>query len=108
MPASRSRPSGFANLLNDSPFEPSSSQTSSLEFVLDEQLVRDLLNRLVEGSSGCSVEQLEQINRELMETLWKMRGEYNRNLVASKLVNVFHETIGDIEEMQRILQASQL
>jgi hypothetical protein len=61
----------------------------------------------VEGSSGCSIEQLEQINRELMETLWKMRGEYNRNLVASKLITVFNDTILDIEEMQKVLQASQ-
>ena len=53
------------------------------------------------------MEQLEQINRELMETLWEMRGEYNRNRVAARLGDVFNETILDIEEMQRVLQASQ-
>jgi hypothetical protein len=42
-----------------------------------------------------------------METLWKMRGEYNRNIVASKLITVFNDTILDIEEMQKVLQASQ-
>jgi hypothetical protein len=66
-----------------------------------------MLTRLVEGSSGCSIEQLEQINRELMETLWKERGEYNRNLVADKLVHVFNQTITDIEDMQKVLAASQ-
>lgn len=107
MPTSRSHPS-FANLLNDSPVEPTSSQASSQkDLILDDYFVDDLLKRLVEGSSGCSIEQLEQINRELMETLWKMRGDYNRNLVASALVQVFNETITDIEEMQRVLNASQ-
>jgi ATPase family AAA domain-containing protein 2 len=105
---SKSRPSGFANLLNDSPVEPTSSQVSSQkDYIIDDTFMDDLLRRLVEGSSGCSVEQLEQINRELMETLWKMRGEYNRSLVAAALVNVFNITIRDIEEMQRVLQASQ-
>jgi hypothetical protein len=108
MPAPKSRPAGFANLLNDSPVEPTSSQASSQkDIIIDDYFVDDLLKRLVEGSSGCSIEQLEQINRELMETLWKLRGEYNRNQVASALVSVFNETITDIEEMQRVLQASQ-
>jgi ATPase family AAA domain-containing protein 2 len=108
MPSSRSRPAGLASLLNDSPVEPTSSQASSQkDIIIDDLFVDDLLTRLVEGSSGCSIEQLEQINRELMETLWKMRGEYNRNLVASKLITVFNDTILDIEEMQKVLQASQ-
>jgi hypothetical protein len=105
---SKSRPTGFANLLNDSPVEPTSSQASSQkDMILDDIFMDDLLRRLVEGSSGCSIEQLEQINRELMETLWKMRGEYNRNQVAYALVQVFNTTITDIEEMQKVLQASQ-
>lgn len=108
MPAPTSRPSGFANLLNDSPVEPTSSQVSSQkELVLDDYFLQALYTRLVEGTSGCSVEQLEQINRELMETLWTMRGEYNRDLVAQKLSKVFTETIIDMEEMQKVLQASQ-
>jgi hypothetical protein len=108
MPTSKSRPAGLASLLNDSPVEPTSSQASSQkDIIIDDLFVDDLLTRLVEGSSGCSIEQLEQINRELMETLWKMRGEYNRNLVASKLIGVFNDTILDIEEMQKVLQASQ-
>ncbi|OWP03398.1 hypothetical protein B2J93_7416 [Marssonina coronariae] len=104
-----SYPTGFANLLNGSPAEQISSQGSSQkEIIIDEGFVSDLLTRLVDGSSGCSIEQLEQINRELMETLWKMRGEYNRSRVASTLAGVFNETITDIEEMQKVLDASQL
>ncbi|KUJ20907.1 AAA-domain-containing protein [Mollisia scopiformis] len=107
MPTSKSHPS-FANLLNDSPVEPSSTQMSSQkDFIIDDYFVDDLLKRLVEGSSGCSIEQLEQINRELMETLWRLRGEYNRNQVITALVQMFNDTITDIEEMQKVLNASQ-
>ena len=98
----------MANILNDSPVEQNSSQASSeKDLIVDDQWLDDLLNRLTEGSSGCSVEQLEQINRELMEFLWQKRGEYNRTLVGFELTNVFNTTIRDIEEMQKVLKASQ-
>ena len=109
--ASTSKPSGFANILNDSPVdEIASSQISSQgnEYISDSYFVDSLLVELVNGTNGCSVEQLEQINRELMETLWKLRGEWNRNVVAAKLVEVFNVTIKDIEAMQEVLKASQL
>ncbi|RDW78433.1 hypothetical protein BP5796_06285 [Coleophoma crateriformis] len=103
-----SRPAAIADILNDSPVEPNSSQASSQkDFILEDFFVEDLLGKMVDKSSGCSIEQLEQINRELMEALWKCRGEWNRNVVVKTLVNVFNETIQDMEEMQRILQASQ-
>lgn len=101
------KPAAMANILNDSPVEPASQISSEKDVVIDEFFLRDLLKRLTEGSSGCSIEQLEQINRELMATLWEYRGEYNRNRVAAKLIEVFNETILDIEEMQKVLQASQ-
>jgi ATPase family AAA domain-containing protein 2 len=101
------KPSKMVNILNDSPVEPTSQASSQKDIIIDEVFLQDLLTRLTEGSSGCSIEQLEQINRELMAALWDMRGEYNRNRVAAKLVDVFNETITDIEDMQRVLQASQ-
>lgn len=74
---------------------------------MESYFLEDLYRKLVDGSSGCSIEQLEQLNRELMDSLWAQRGEWNRNKVAANLVDVFNETIRDIEEMQRVLQASQ-
>jgi hypothetical protein len=98
----------MANLLNDSPIESTSSQASSQkDFIVDQEMLDDLLSQLTEGTSGCSIEQLEQINRELMDTIWKMRGEWNRTRVAIELVRIFNEVIQDIEEMQRVLQPSQ-
>jgi hypothetical protein len=106
-PLTVKRPSNMANILNDSPVEPTSQASSEKDIIIDEFFLQDLLKRLTDGSSGCSIEQLEQINRELMATLWDMRGEYNRNRVAAKLADVFNATITDIEDMQRVLQVSQ-
>lgn len=103
-----SRPAGFANLLNDTPVEPNSSAMSSQkDQIIDEAFVANLLRHLVDGSSGCSVEQLEQVFRELMDTLWTMRGEWNRSLVTANLVQVFNSTIHDIEATQKVQMASQ-
>jgi ATPase family AAA domain-containing protein 2 len=97
----------LANILND-PAEPPSSQTSSQkDIILDESFVNSLLETFTAKSSGCSIEQLEQVNRELMNTLWEMRGEYNRTRVATELSKVFNEAIKDIESMQKVLQPSQ-
>jgi hypothetical protein len=107
-PSSRSRPGSMSHILNDPPVEATSSQVSSeKDLIADSQWMEDLLNRLTDGSSGLNVEQLEQLNRELMETLWKERGEYNRMKVAYELIAVFNETVKDIEEMQKVLKASQ-
>ena len=101
------KPANMAKILNDFPVEPVSQESSEKDIIIDEFFLQDLLKRLTDGSSGCSIEQLEQINRELMATLWRMRGEYNRNRVAAELIVVFNDTITDIEDMQKVLQASQ-
>ena len=101
----------MSHILNDSPVEPveptSSQLSSEKDLIVDSQWSDDLLLRLTKGSSGLNVEQLEQLNRELMETIWKMRGEWNRAKVVYELTQVFNETVKDIEEMQKVLKASQ-
>lgn len=88
--------------------EPTSSQASSeKDLVLDENAFEDLFHQFVRKSSGCSIEQLEQINRELMNELWNLRGEWNRVSVANSLAIVFNDTIDDISNMQKILKPSQ-
>lgn len=107
LPKPKSSTAALANILND-PAEPPSSQISSQkEIIIDEKFVDDLLLTFTSKTSGCSIEQLEQIYRELMDTLWKMRGEYNRTRVGTAVSAVFNEAITDIEAMQRIFQPSQ-
>jgi hypothetical protein len=75
--------------------------------VLDEGSVYEFHMTLADRTSGCSVEQLEQIYRELMDEIWRSRTEWNRMTVLNKLMTVFNDTIGDIELVQGALVDSQ-
>ncbi|KAI1005799.1 Tat-binding 7 [Podosphaera aphanis] len=103
----KSHPTGMANLLNDSPAEPTLGQVSSQdELLIDHLYIESMITQFVDRSINFSVEQLEQINRELMDGLWRMRGDWNRTHVMNRLVNIFNETARDIEDMQRIITAA--
>lgn len=104
------RPSGS---LHDSPSiehsrNPGNSDSSpSQQPVIHEGQVENFLDDLTERTSGCTIEQLEQINRELMDEIWKTRGEWNRMKVLGSVKKVFNETISDIEHIQGLLEPSQ-
>ncbi|KAK1756160.1 Tat-binding 7 [Echria macrotheca] len=85
----------------------STSVGSSQQPVIHDGRTSEFLAMLVDRTSGCSVEQLEQINRELMDEIWRTRGEWNRMKVLSALTSVFNDTIGDIELVQGMLEGSQ-
>ncbi|CAJ2505918.1 Uu.00g000480.m01.CDS01 [Anthostomella pinea] len=98
----------MANLLNDpTPDEQSQSQRLSQQVELDDTSADLLLDALTKRTSGCTIEQLEQINRELMSEIWRSRGEHNRMKVLSSVTRVFNEVIEDIQLVQRVLQQSQ-
>ncbi|KAJ4326385.1 TAT-binding protein-like protein 7, AAA ATPase [Neodidymelliopsis sp. IMI 364377] len=77
------------------------------QLLLEESSVAQLHSKLVSASSGCSLEQLEQVNAALMETIWQHRREYNRNKVITAVADAFNVIIQDIDEMQKILKQSQ-
>jgi len=84
-------------LLND---EPPASKEDQPILVSDPAISDQLFDELVEKTSGCSVEQLEQIYSALMDTIWRTRGSWDRTKVANKLREVFEEVLADMEEMQ--------
>ncbi|KAK3682641.1 hypothetical protein B0T22DRAFT_290854 [Podospora appendiculata] len=91
------------------PFPPrnsGSSGVSSQQPVIHEGRIHEFLQTLADRTAGCSVEQLEQIHRELMDEIWKTRHEWNRMLVLSTLTSVFNDTISDIELVQGALQST--
>ncbi|QSZ35162.1 hypothetical protein DSL72_008029 [Monilinia vaccinii-corymbosi] len=101
-------PSPGSVLADDSQIEVDSTQSSSQkEYIMTESYAVELLQKLTDGSSGCSIEQLEQINRELMDYIWKKRGDWNRNRIFTELAHVFNDTMLDIEQMQKVLEPSQ-
>ncbi|KAI1867014.1 hypothetical protein JX265_007590 [Neoarthrinium moseri] len=105
----------MANLLNDPlPEETSQSQrqsggsSASQQHVELDRLSGDLfLDELTKRTSGCTIEQLEQLTREMMAEIWRTKGEHNRTKVLQAVTRVFNESINDIESMQRVFQASQ-
>ncbi|KAI0122560.1 AAA-domain-containing protein [Daldinia grandis] len=106
----------MANLLNDPPLdEPSQSQSqrqsgvssASQQVELDDSQAYYFLESLTERTSGCTIEQLQQIYREMMVELWRTRGENNRMKVLNSVTRVFNEAINEIESVQGMLQPSQ-
>ena len=98
-PAPPRHTSNLGAILNDEEPKP--------QLLLDEAHLIALHENLVKQTSGCSLEQLEQINAALMDAIWKHRADYNRNVVIHKVQDAFNAIIVDIQAMQQILKWSQ-
>lgn len=98
---------GVKDILNDPQSDPRNSGSSASQSMSIEVGVRDFLEDMTEKTSGCTVEQLEQINRDIMDTIWRLRGEWNRQRVLNDVTRVFNTTINDIEELQGMGPLSQ-
>jgi hypothetical protein len=77
------------------------------QLIIDHERIRALHAELVKRSSGLSLEQLEQVRASMMDTIWKQRGNWNRNQVWAAVLKSFNETIQDIESCQAVLDPSQ-
>lgn len=77
------------------------------KMLLDHGYLKQLHDELTQRTSGCSVEQLEQINTNLMDYVWRMRGEWNRTHVAAGIAQTFNAVLEDMQEMQEIGPISQ-
>lgn len=98
-PAPPRHASNLGAILNDEELKP--------QLLIDEGQLESLHENLVKQTSGCSLEQLEQINAALMDAIWKNRADYNRNKVIHKVQDAFNNIIVDIQAMQQILKWSQ-
>lgn len=111
--AKSSQVASVANLLNSpipddgSQSQPYSNSAPSQHVEVDDASAEVFQLQLTERTSGCTIEQLEQISRELMAKIWATRGEHNRMKVLRTVTNIFNDIIDDIEAMQKILQQSQ-
>ncbi|KJR87155.1 AAA family ATPase [Sporothrix schenckii 1099-18] len=65
-----------------------------------------LLDTILDRTSGCTVDQLEQISREIMDYIWTSRHERNRSRVINNLSKVFNSTMADMEQVQGGLASS--
>ncbi|ELR04240.1 hypothetical protein VC83_00293 [Pseudogymnoascus destructans] len=71
--------------------------SSQKEVIIDEVYLAQLLEMFVSRTDGWGVEDLEMAYREMMECLWKGRGEWNRSRVGVEVANVFGEVVGEVE-----------
>jgi ATPase family AAA domain-containing protein 2 len=101
-PSSKPHNSTINALLNSDP--PTPSQPA---LVIDEAHLKTLQQELTRRCSGLSVEQLEQVNATIMDTIWKQRNVWNRVQVAHTVQAAFNEVIEDIKLVQSLLPPSQ-
>ena len=72
----------------------------SPRLLINERSIDQLIDFIVEQTSGCSVEQLEQVYSAIMNEIWQTRGDWNRTYVASRVKKRFQLEIDDIREIQ--------
>lgn len=83
------------------------SEGGAPKLVIDHKYVEGLHTQLTQRTSGCSVEQLEQINTNLVDYVWWKRGEWDRNKVALGIGETFNEVLDDMLAIQEIGPISQ-
>lgn len=92
---------------DDSHLMRNSGSSASQQPLSVEGAVESFLTEMTDGTSGCTIEQLEQINRELMDEIWRRRHEWNRIKVLGHVTRVFNDTIEEIEGSQGMGPPSQ-
>ena len=95
-PFSQTRPSGIHSLLNASP--PVTPAHPPL--TTDPRAVEAFFQELVQNTSPCSVEQLEQVYSALMSEIWRTRGQWNRVKVVENISAVLRDVLQDMNECQ--------
>lgn len=101
-PARDSRPSISALLNNDEDSQPPSEPVLHI----DHAWIDGMHGEVTDQTSGCSVEQLEQVNSAMMDRVWHLRGEWNRTKVGVQVKEIFNAVMKDIEDMQGFGPAS--
>ncbi|RDW81773.1 chromatin segregase YTA7 [Aspergillus mulundensis] len=97
--AASRQPTALQALLND--------EDESPKLIIDHDYVRELHKEMTQRTSGCSVEQLEQINTALMDVLWHTRSDWNRSKVAAGIQHAFNDVLEDMQAVQEIGPISQ-
>lgn len=98
------RPTNINAILNTE--EPSSSQQQVSRLLVDKHATEDFVRETTERTSGCSVEQLEQIYSAIMDKIWKTKGEWNRRKVVETCRTVVDDCLADMRECQSFLAGS--
>lgn len=77
----------------------SKKEVQSAKLRIDDLKLRELHDALTENTKEFSVEQLEHINMELLDVIWRMRHEWDRFLVAASVRDVFFESVKSMQNI---------
>jgi ATPase family AAA domain-containing protein 2 len=83
--------SSIHNLVNTEEIHPT--------LTLDSIFINRLHDDITQGTSGFSVEQLEQVNTAMMECVWRMRSDWNRNRVGNAVRTTFEDCVADMRDV---------
>lgn len=75
-------------------------------YIADLQNMSTFLDDLVDMTTACSVEQLEQLYSVSMTEIWQTRGQWNRITVLEDVREVLNEAVQDMMEFQSFGLAS--
>ena len=99
--------SSINSLLNDPAPESSKALTTlQQQLVIDHAYCSNLLEALVSKTSGCSVEQLEQLHSAMMSEIWRTRDQWDRGRVARKIGAILDDVLDDIRMCQGVFTGS--
>lgn len=91
------RNSAIEALLNPAPAPPADPAPPKQNLILPSPTAIDkLLSEFADKTSGLSVEQLEQVNSTLMDTLWTTRGNWDRGKVLEQVAGAFNVVLEDM------------
>lgn len=65
--------------------EPESEPVPEPPLLLSEDLLAKFSKKLVSSSKGLSIERIEQVNSSLIDTLWSLRLDWDRNSIIARL-----------------------
>ena len=94
-----SNASRIDDLLNPSisPQQPQPPPSRPNLIQVEQHALENLHTEITDKTSGLSVEQLEQVNSVLMDTLWQTRGEWDRSVVMEQIAASFYDVLKDME-----------
>ncbi|PGH18498.1 hypothetical protein AJ80_04468 [Polytolypa hystricis UAMH7299] len=72
------------------------------KLIINERAIEELHRGLTSQTDGFSIEQLEQMNTQLMDTVWKLRSEWDRGKVAEEVKGVLEEVLMDMRSSEHL------
>ena len=71
--------------------------------LLDEDRLQALQDELVRGTNEYTIEQLEQVNAAIMDTVWRNRNSWDRNMIIDEAKEAMSEVFDDIKEFNALV-----